>query len=63
MIERRDSEGRCLVSGEAPGVKLDPAYVTTAIHCVVRWDSVNQIVIITMYRPKSSEWLNQFKRR
>ncbi len=63
VIERRDDECRCLLCGEASGLRLDPKFVTTYIHSVIRWDSVREVVVITMYRPKSTEWQNQFTRR
>jgi len=63
IISRRDDESRCVVCGEAEGVRLDPAYLARYIHCVVQWDNVTRVVIITMYRPKASEWKNPFTRR
>lgn len=63
IIERRDAEGRCLVCGKAAGLAVEPAFITTYLHCVVQWDDERQVVIITMYRPKSAEWQNPFTRR
>jgi len=63
IIARRDDECRCIVAETAIGIKIDPAFIANSIHCVVKWDDVQRIVIITMYRPMSSEWTNQHTRR
>jgi len=63
IIERRDSESRCLVCGEATGLKISSDYVGDYIHCSIEWSYVDGVVSITMYRPMSSEWVNQFTRR
>ncbi|TVR75571.1 MAG: DUF4258 domain-containing protein [Sphaerobacteraceae bacterium] len=63
LIENYAEEYRCLVSGPSPGITLHREYVSDYIHCVVQYDRVDRIVIITMYRPKTSEWTNHFTRR
>jgi hypothetical protein len=63
IISRRDDASRCLICGESPELDPDPTYITTYIHCVVQWNELERVVIITMYRPKSTEWKNQFTRR
>lgn len=63
IISRRDDASRCIVCGESPELDPDPACITTYIHCVVQWNELQRVVIITMYRPKSTEWKNQFTRR
>jgi hypothetical protein len=63
LIEHYAEEYRCLISGQSPGITLRREYLTDYIHCVAQYDRVDRIVIITMYRPKTSEWSNHFTRR
>lgn len=63
IIESRLSECRCVICGDVPGLRLHADFISNYIHCVVQWDEVEQVVIITMYRPRSDQWVNQFTRR
>lgn len=63
IIEHREGESRCLISGPATSLEQSHEYITNYIHCVCRYDSITRIVIVTMYRPSSNEWINPFSRR
>lgn len=63
MIEHRPAECRCLICGPALGLRTSREYITTYIHTVCKYDDVRRIVVITMYRPRSDQWINPFTRR
>jgi hypothetical protein len=63
IVSRRDEEARCLVCGHVPGLALSPDYVATYLHCSIQWDYGDGVVIITVYRPSSGEWINHRTRR
>ena len=63
IIEDYPEQDRCLVSGTAPGLRISSDYITTYIHAVCRYDDIEKVVIITMYRPSRTEWLNGERRR
>jgi hypothetical protein len=63
VIEHYPEQSRCLIAGTASGLVISKDYITTYIHCVCRYDNINQMVIITMYRPKSDEWVNHARRK
>lgn len=63
IVERYPGDRRCLIAGTAAGLAVSKDYITTYIHCVVRYDNIAQMVIITMYRPRSSEWLGPSRRK
>ena len=63
VIEHYPDEGRCLVCGPAAGIAPSPEYIANYVHVVVKYDELVQVSIITMYRPRSSEWINHFRRR
>jgi hypothetical protein len=63
IIEDYPEQDRCLISGTASALKISRDYVSTYIHCVCRYDDIENIVVITMYRPSSDEWLNGERRR
>lgn len=63
LVEHYPADRRCLVAGTASGLAVSQEYITTYIHCVIRYDNVAQMVIITMYRPSSNEWLGPSRRR
>jgi hypothetical protein len=63
IIEHYESESRCLTCGEAPGLKPSKDFISTYIHCVCKYDNIQQVVVITMYRPRSDQWVNHFRRR
>jgi hypothetical protein len=63
IVERRDIEFRCLLCGEATALEERSEFVGSFIHCAVQWDEIQRVLIITMYRPRVSEWLSPFRRR
>jgi len=63
IIEHYPTVSRCLTCGEADGLEVSKDYQGRYIHCVCDYDDIQEIVIITMYRPRSDEWLNHFTRR
>lgn len=63
IIEHYAGRNRCLICGECSDIQPLPDYISTYIHCVCAYDEASQVVIITMYRPRSDEWVNQFTRR
>jgi hypothetical protein len=63
IIEDYPEQDRCLISGTASGLRLSSDYVTTYIHSVCCYDDIEKVVVITMYRPSSDEWLNGERRR
>lgn len=63
IIEHRERESRCIVAGPASELGQSSEYISNYIHCVCRYDSVQQIVIITMYRPRHDAWINALRRR
>jgi len=65
IIEEYSSRDSVLISGTVPGLQRDARFITSYIHLVVRveWQSNTQVIIITMYRPLMSEWVDGFKRR
>ena len=63
VIEHYPDDARCLICGPAPQVEPSPDFITNFIHVVVQYDDLEQMSIITMYRPRSSEWINQFRSR
>ena len=63
IIEVRDDESRCLICGEVNGLPQSPEYITNYLHCVCEYDNIQNIVIVTMYRPNSDDWINQHTRR
>jgi len=63
IIEDYPEQDRCLISGAAPGLQLSRDYVTTYIHCVCHYNDIENVVVITMYRPSSIDWLNGERRR
>ena len=63
IIEHYPEQSRCLIAGTASGIVISKEYITTYIHCVCHYDDVNQIVIVTMYRPRSDTWRNHASRK
>lgn len=63
IIERRDVEFRCLLCGEASAIEERVEFLGSFIHCAIQWDEVQRVIIITMYRPRPSEWSSPFSRR
>jgi len=63
VIEEYSTRHRMLFCGEGHGLKLDTRFFTTYVHVVVQIEEETQIVVITMYRPKVSEWKSPWKRR
>lgn len=63
VIEEYSTRHRMLFCGEGHGLKLDTRFFTTYVHVVVQIEEETQIVVITMYRPKISEWKSPWKRR
>jgi hypothetical protein len=63
IIERRDVEFRCLLCGEATALEERSEFLGSFIHSAIQWDEVQRIVVITMYRPRTSEWSSPFTRR
>lgn len=62
ILEHREPESRCLVCGEAPGIALDKRFHGRWIHCAIRYDLAQGILIITMYRPRRDAWLTPHMR-
>ena len=63
IIEDYPEQDRCLISETSSGLKVSSNYISTYIHCVCCYDDIEKVVIITMYRPSSDEWLNGERRR
>jgi len=63
IIEHREVDCRCLITGRAEGLAVSRDFVSTYIHCSVQYDRVMEVVIITMYRPSSDQWINGHQRR
>lgn len=63
ILEDYPVQDRCLISGTATGLDLSSDYISTYIHCVCCYDDVQQVVVITMYRPSTVEWINGQRRR
>jgi hypothetical protein len=63
IIENDAGRSRCIVCGAATGLNLTSAYISKYIHCVCQYDQVHQVIIITMYRPSSAEWISHHTRR
>ncbi len=63
IIENRELESECLISGRAPGVEPSAEYHGDYIHCSVAYDRILEVVIITMYRPRISRWIDHETRR
>jgi hypothetical protein len=63
IIEHYADREACLICGEASNLSISPDYVGTYIHCACSYDEISRIIIITMYRPHSDAWLNQYTRR
>jgi hypothetical protein len=42
---------------------LSPRYIANYLYCGVEWDYVDGVVIITMYRPASADWVGHLRRR
>jgi hypothetical protein len=63
IVERRDDDHRCLICGVAFDLEQRPEFIATYIHCVVQWSQVENVIIITMYRPKRSDWKDHRTRR
>ena len=63
IIENREQDSRCLICGQVDDLAVSPDYIANYIHCVCEYDNIQNIVIVTMYRPHSDEWLNHFTRR
>lgn len=63
VIEEYSTRNRMLFCGEGQGVPSDTRFFTTYIHIVVEMEEEAQIVVVTMYRPKVSEWRSPWKRR
>lgn len=63
IVEHYAADCRCLVAGTASGLVVSKDFITTYIHCVVKYDDIRQVVVITMYRPSSDEWIGPFRRK
>ncbi len=63
IIEHRAEECRCLICGDVPKLAPSPRFITNHLHCSVEWDPDDEVVIVTVYRPDSGQWVNQFTRR
>ena len=63
IIEHYEARNSCLIAGSASGLVVSNDYIATYIHCVCAYDQVNRIVIVTMYRPRSTEWINPSRRK
>lgn len=56
VVSHRAQDSRCVICSQIPGMELRPEYHGSFIHCVVKYDDVTHMVIITMYRPRIDEW-------
>lgn len=63
IIEHYSDRDKCLICGECPEIEVSKEYISTYIHCVCTYDETDKVVVVTMYRPHSDEWLNQFTRK
>ena len=63
IVEHYPVECRCLIAGMASGLNVTRDYITTYIHCVCKYGTINQVLIITMYRPSSDQWLGPYRRK
>jgi hypothetical protein len=63
IIEDYPDRGRCLIAGTATGLKVSNDYISTYIHCTCGYDDIRKIVVISMYRPGSDQWINHARRR
>lgn len=63
IVEQREDECRCLICGDVPHLSSSSEFVANYLHCLVQWDYTDGVVIITIYRPRTNQWVNQFQRR
>ena len=63
VIENDDARSRCLICGQADGLSISTDFIANYVHCVCEYDNINNIVIVTMYRPSNKDWVNQHTRR
>jgi hypothetical protein len=62
IIERRDREARVVISGTSDSIAHRSEFLGSFIHCVVQWDDVNMMVIVTAYRPNIHDWTSDSDR-
>lgn len=63
IVEHYPEQNRCLITGTASGIAVSKDFITTYIHCVVKYDNIRQMLVITMYRPSSDEWIGPARRK
>lgn len=62
IIQHREDQARCVICGEARDIVTNIRFHGTWIHCVVQYDQVTEMIVITMYRPTRVLWATPFSR-
>lgn len=63
IVSHRVDDCVCVVCGDVPGLRVVDGYHGNYLHAVINYDRLSEIIIITMYRPKTIEWRTAFERR
>lgn len=63
IIAHRPDEERCLICGDVPEMDILRGYHGEFLHVVVEYRQVDNIVIITAYRPSLEDWETPTMRR
>lgn len=58
LIQNRTHDCTCVFSGECPTVGLNVLYHGRYIHCVVKYDFAAGVLLVTLYRPLVSRWVD-----
>lgn len=62
IIERHDHVARLTICGMTDDIQERSEFLGKFLHCVVEWDDINMIVIVTAYRPSIHLWRTAFER-